>query len=302
MSEDMPLVSILIPNYNGCEFLDDCLESALGQSYQNIEVIVVDDGSTDKSKEVLLKYENQIRIISTSNRGAAAARNRGIFKAKGEFIAFLDSDDTWTANKISLQMEKMLDDGCDLVYCSGSLMDRSGKRGSIIRARYSGDCYSYFKKFPTRAIIVLGCSGAMIRSSLLKITGNFDESFPGAAEDWDFFRRFCKHGIVGFVPEALINYRRHEKSITQRPLTDWYDGNAKAIRKMIAEDPKIRFLESRNIWTKFQLVALKTFFRNRDVRLTCRSFLAIFLPSNHLPDKENSKVTIHSGTIKKNRG
>lgn len=302
MSKDMPLVSILIPNYNGGEFLDDCLQSALGQSYQNIEVIVIDDGSTDQSKEVLLKYENQIRILSTSNRGAASARNHGISKAKGEFIAFLDSDDTWTANKISLQLAKMLDDGCDLVYCSGSFMDRSGIRGPEIKAQYSGDCYSYFKLFPTRAIIVLGCSGAIIRASLLKITGNFDESFPGAAEDWDFFRRFCKHAIVGFIPEALVNYRRHEKSITQRPLTDWYHGNTKAIRKMFAQDPEIRFLESRTIWTKFQIVALKTFIRNRDIRLTCRSFLALFLPSNDLTYKENSKVTIHSESIKKSGG
>ena len=105
MSIRTPMVSIVIPNYNCSEFLVECLESSLGQSYQNTEVIVIDDGSTDRSIQILLKYKKQIQLISTSNQGAAAARNIGISKAKGEFIAFLDSDDTWELDKISLQMD-----------------------------------------------------------------------------------------------------------------------------------------------------------------------------------------------------
>ena len=279
MSKNVPLVSILIPNHNRGEYLDDCLESALGQSYPNIEVIVIDDGSVDNSLEVLEKYKKSIQLISTANQGAAAARNIGISRAKGEFIAFLDSDDTWAVDKISLQIDTILKKDCDLVYCSGNIVERNEIVGKMITAQYSGNCYSYFKQFPSRAIIVLGCSGALLRMSHLKISGHFDETFFGAAEDWDFFRRFCKTASVEFVPEPLINYRRHEGSITQRPTIDWYRGNAKAVKNLIAEDPEIGPLESRVIWTRFQIVALKTFIKGKEINLALSAILELFLPT-----------------------
>ena len=299
MSKNVPLVSILIPNHNRSEFLDECLGSALGQSYPNIEVIVIDDGSTDKSLEVLEKYKKYIQLISTSNRGAAAARNTGMSNAKGEFIAFLDSDDTWSPDKISIQIDKILKEDCDLVYCSGNIMEGNEITGQTITAQYSGNCYPYFKRFPTRAIIVLGCSGALLRTSHLKNSGNFDETFFGAAEDWDFFRRYCKSASVGFIPEALVNYRRHESSITQRPTIDWYRGNTKAIKNLIAEDPEIGPVESRMIWTRFQIVGLKTFLKNREIELALRTILALFLPTYHRTKLKNSKGVTSAMVIEK---
>jgi glycosyltransferase involved in cell wall biosynthesis len=279
MSKNVPLVSILIPNHNRCEYLGDCLESALGQSYPNIEVIVIDDGSTDDSLVVLERYKKNIQLISTSNQGAAAARNIGISNAKGKFIAFLDSDDTWALDKISLQIDRILKTDCDLVYCSGNVIEGNEISGQIITAQFSGNCYSYFKQFPTRAIIVLGCSGALLRASHLEVSGNFDETFYGAAEDWDFFRRYCKSASVELVPEALINYRRHKASISQRPIIDWYHGNAKAVKKLIAEDPEIGLLESKIIWTKFQIIALKTCIKNVEIKLALKVILELFLPT-----------------------
>ena len=235
-----PLISIIIPNYNCAEFLNECLISAIKQTYSNKEIIVIDDGSTDNSIDVLSKFQEQIKLIQTSNRGAAAARNLGISMARGEFIAFLDSDDWWTLDKLSLQLEKMLTDNCDLVYCSANEITQNEMSEKTIFAQFDGDCYPYFKKFPTKAIIIAGCSGALIRSSKVESAGKFDESFGGAAEDWDFFRRYCRQARVGFLSVPLLNYRRHIGSVTHRPVSDWYHGNMRAIKKLIADTLKYK--------------------------------------------------------------
>lgn len=273
-----PLVSIVIPNYNCGDFLAECLDSVIAQDYRNLEIIVVDDGSTDNSKHVLISYIDRIRLISTANQGAAAARNVGISNAKGKFIAFLDSDDVWEPNKIDLQVKKMVAEGCDLIYCSGKDFNANEKSGKIIEAKYAGNCYPYFKEFPARSIIVLGCSGALLRSSLLQKSGYFDETFLGAAEDWDFFRRYCKYAKVDFLPLILVHYRRHEGSIMSRPTIDWYYGNAQAIINMFRDDSEIGFLEKRRIWAKFNLSALKTFIKCKEGNLAVTAFFGVFLP------------------------
>jgi glycosyltransferase involved in cell wall biosynthesis len=277
------LVSVIIPNHNGEKFVYDAVASALSQDYSNIEVIVVDDGSTDDSKEILRAFQNRIQLITTANYGAATARNIGISNARGKFIAFLDSDDLWEQDKITLQMEMMLAGDYDLIYCSGRDFDLNGLNGEISKAQYSGNCYDYFKQFPSRAIIIQGCSSALIRASLLQSSGVFDEKFSGAAEDWDFFRRFCRYAHVGFLPNVLVHYRRHEKSITARPPLDWYMGNSMAIIKMFCDDSDIDRYARRVIWIKFQFLAFKTFAKKREFGLASRAFSKAFLPVSMVP-------------------
>ena len=143
-------------------------------------------------------------------------------------------------------------------------------------AKYEGHVYKFYRKYPARAIVVQGCSGALIRKSVFDLSGNFDETFSGAAEDWDFFRRCSRVATVGFLPEALVNYRKHGSGITARPTTDWYLGNSKAIIKMFFEDPSIRYLERRWIWMKFQFSASKSFFKKCEIKST---ILALFKAS-----------------------
>ena len=101
------LVSVIIPNYNGSEYIRECLESVFEQDYNNLEVIVVDDGSKDSSLEVLSGFSERIKVISQPNLGSSAARNAGILASSGDLIAFLDSDDYWLPTKISKQVAEM---------------------------------------------------------------------------------------------------------------------------------------------------------------------------------------------------
>ncbi|HUW88540.1 MAG TPA: glycosyltransferase family A protein [Candidatus Paceibacterota bacterium] len=272
------LVSIVIPNYNGALFLEDAVSSALEQDYPNKEIIVVDDGSSDNSVELLKAFSQEIVLIETKNRGASAARNAGILAARGEYVAFLDSDDIWQKNKLSIQMEIMVARNLDLVYCHGQDFGGKESQNQYHEAIFEGDCYQYFKEFPGRAIIVMGCSGAIIRKSRLERSGCFDEAFRGPAEDWDFFRRYCRDAKVGFCDQVLVRRRIHLNNLSNRSLTEYYLGNRRALLKMFTEDPQIGFLERRLIWVKFHFSSAKSFAKGRLYLDAVRSILRMCLP------------------------
>ena len=120
----MPEISVIIPTYNYANYVRDAVESVLNQSYKEFEIIVVDDGSTDGTKKVLEPLKNRIRYIYQENRGLPSAYNTGIKASKGEYIAFLDSDDLWLPEKLKLQ-KKYFDDNpaVGMVICNGYLFN-----------------------------------------------------------------------------------------------------------------------------------------------------------------------------------
>ena len=257
----LPIVSVIIPNYNNANYIVDTIESGLAQDYPNTEIIVIDDGSTDGSIEILRKYGNQIRVISTNHRGASAARNSGILAARGDLIALMDSDDIWLPNKLTLQVTHMLEGTLDLVYCGGRQFGDIDINARIYSPQYEGNCRKAFEDNPTSAVIVLGCSGAIFRKSLLSFSGLFDTTFQNAAEDWDFFRRYCVNTKVGFVKEELVLYRKHSNNLSSSSLYDYYNGNCNAVRKMLLFGSDLSFLSRRKIWIKLQVSYMKTFFK-----------------------------------------
>lgn len=272
------LVSVVIPNHNGALFLLEAITSAIEQDYPNIQVIVVDDGSSDNSLELLEVYKGKVEVICAENFGAASARNLGIMAAKGDYIAFLDSDDIWERNKLSLQLKLMETKQLDLVYCNGKEFGGKSENRVLHKAVYSGDCYQYFKRFPSRAIIELGCSSSVIRRSLLYKSGIFDSGFSGPAEDWDFFRRFCKYAKVGFCDEVLIHYRKHASNVSARSLEEYYLGNRRALLKMFAEDSNLHAAERRYIWMKFHFISAKSFLKTGYVVHFLRSIARVCIP------------------------
>lgn len=115
-----PLVSVIIPCFNSELFIQDCVESVLKQTYENIEIILIDDGSTDESLSKIEQFSTKIMILKKENQGAASARNLGIRNSNGSYIAFLDSDDIWHPEKIERQVQRITEKQLDLVYCGES--------------------------------------------------------------------------------------------------------------------------------------------------------------------------------------
>ena len=210
-----PLVSVIIPAYNRSDYIDQTVQSVLEQSYPNVELIVVDDGSTDGTYEKILGYGDRLTLLSHNNhenRGQSAAINLGLGKAKGQYIAILDSDDYWAVNKLEIQvafLEKYVDIG--LVYTNGYGVDENGK---VIYEIY--DSSHSEKNDPN--LILLDCYILLPLSSLVKKevfdrAGRFNVSYR-AAQDHDMLIRIAEITEFSYLPECLFYYRRHGASIS----------------------------------------------------------------------------------------
>ena len=273
-----PLVSVVIPNYNNAKYIVEAINSIIQQDYKNFEIVVVDDGSTDNSTTIIKDIQFPITLIRSENFGAGSARNIGIMASRGEYIALLDSDDVWEKSKLVKQIKLMLEQELDLVYCHGEDIG-SVVAGSKSRpARYSGDCYPYYKKYPSRSIIELPCSSSLFRKSILYKSGLFDVNVPPPTEDWDFFRRYCRYAKVGYCDEVLVYYRKHANNISSRSVVGYYKGNEHAIIKMFIDDSAIQFFERRSIWTKYHLNSAKFFLKKRMLGNALLSTIKIVMP------------------------
>ena len=203
-----PLVSVIIPNYNYARFLRQSIDSALAQTYPNLEVIVVDDGSTDDSLAVLATYGSRIRCVTQSNRGVSEARNRGVLESRGGLLAFLDSDDIWLPSKIEKQVRWLLSDPeVGLVHTGCLEVDAAGR---VLRKRLDGmeGWVAESMLRLQRPVILGGGSAVLVTKAAFNIVGGFDPLLP-PAEDWDFYFRVASNFKVGFVPEYLLHYREH---------------------------------------------------------------------------------------------
>ena len=201
-------VSVIIPNYNYSEYVCEAVDSALGQTYQNKEVIVVDDGSTDNSVELLAKYGDKIRLIAQKNAGVCAARNNGVAASSGELIAFLDADDVWMPEKLEKQVAQFLAD--PNVVLSHVGMEDIDADDTVLATHLdgmSGKVSSHMLLFE-EAVILGACSGAVVRRKPFETLGGFDKRMSTAA-DWDFCFRISRLGDVAFVREPLLKYRQH---------------------------------------------------------------------------------------------
>ncbi|MGA1870411.1 MAG: glycosyltransferase family 2 protein [bacterium] len=198
-----PKVSAIIPTYNRAHFLREAIESVMAQTLTSIELIIIDDGSDDHTREVLSEYAGRIRCLPQENKGVSAARNFGIKTAQGEYIAFLDSDDLWHPQKCALQSD-FLDKHKSFCLCyTEEIWIRNGTRVNPCskHAKYSG--YIFDKCLP---LCIISPSSAMIRASLLKSEGGFDETLP-ACEDYDLWLRLTARYPVYLISTPLITKR-----------------------------------------------------------------------------------------------
>lgn len=202
-----PLVSVVIPTYNYGHFVASAIQSVLDQTFLNIEVIVVDDGSTDTTCEVVKKFGDQILYIYQENKGLSCARNTGIKKSKGDFIAFLDSDDYWEKEKIQKQVE-FIENNPEVVAvnCRFKAEDLNGKFLYVTDNEDFQDVQIFRGKLINENIIAGGGSNIIIKKSCFDEVGYFDELLS-SSEDWDMWLRISKKYIIRTVEEPLTHIR-----------------------------------------------------------------------------------------------
>lgn len=206
-----PLVSVIIPNFNYARFLSAAIASVLKQTYPLIEILVVDDGSTDTSREVLSEFGPKIRVFYQQRMGVSCARNLGIEKAKGNTIAFLDSDDRWDPNKVARQIHMLENHRLGMVYCQLKRIDQMGRPIGLAPLGAQGRVLMDMVRLRGPGIPASG-SSALIRRECFDKVGLFDPRLSTSA-DWDMWRRIACHFSVGCVPEALVEYRVHPSSM-----------------------------------------------------------------------------------------
>ncbi len=214
-----PLVSVIIPTHNRKQLLAEAVDSVLAQTFPNLEVIVVDDGSTDGTGEMVRERyarEMRVRYIWQENGERAVARNRGIAAAQGDFVAFLDSDDAWLPQKLEKQMPLFADPAVNLVHCGYSIIDHNGaKVRDLVRDEgVTGDIF--FNMIYQNEI---GSPTAVVRHRTIERAGLFCANpLLLTFEDWEFWTRMCYGSRVAYVAEPLALYRVHGGN-TERPVS-----------------------------------------------------------------------------------
>lgn len=195
-------VSVVIPCYNASRFLRETLDSAIGQTHPPLEILVIDDGSTDDSANIARSYGPPVRVISQPNQGESVARNRGIDEARGEWIAFLDADDVWLPEKLARQLAAV---DSDEVVCVHTNLYYFGDRQGLLLLDHSVGNRRY-------ELENLAKRNAFATPSTMLVRRSNSPRFPvwtQHAEDWIYCLELVEKGQVRLVDEPLVGYRQH---------------------------------------------------------------------------------------------
>jgi glycosyltransferase involved in cell wall biosynthesis len=252
-------IDVVIPVHNGRRYLGETLRSVLAQTRAADRVIVVDDGSSDGSSEIIAAFAAStpvIRAIRQANRGPSAARNAGLAIAEAELVAFCDADDVWAPEKLERQLAlftRANDPQLGVVYCNHDRMDEDGKpidAVANIEARHRGWIHDVLL---TANLVAGSASGVMARLDALRACGGFDEALS-AAEDWDLWLRLAKHWRFDFREEVLVHLRHHSGS-AQRDAARMLAGDIKMLNKHAAEiacEPRAIAAARRNLSSRIK--------------------------------------------------
>jgi glycosyltransferase involved in cell wall biosynthesis len=202
-----PEVSIIIPAYNASLYLQRAIESVLKQTFENFELIIVNDGSIDNTEDIVKRFQKKdkrIRYIQhDKNRGSSEARNTGIKTAKGKYVAFLDSDDEWLENKLEKQLEVFKNPQINVVTCWAYWVDEIKNKTSIYAVPYFDDSLPYILR---ENYLLSNPSGVVLKKSVIKKVGLFDNSLI-FVEDWDYWIRIIENGYNFYViSQPLLKY------------------------------------------------------------------------------------------------
>lgn len=245
------LVSVIIPTYNGTKWVCESVASILSQIYKNIEIVIVDDASTDNTveilKEVAMNYPENFRIISLSdNVRAAAARNIGIKASRGEYIGFLDQDDLWFPDKLHEQVDYLNKfPNCCLVHSDISLMDAAGNlmSQSTINKENNYRRSIKYKKLRRNELITelflrnsIRLVTVLFRHRCIEKIGMFDSTLFGG-EEWEFYIRVANNFEIGYIPKQLAIRRIHRDNISSKFYETRLMSRIKLADRLIKENP-----------------------------------------------------------------
>src|SRR5919199_523282 len=269
----MPLISVIIPVYNGEKTIKNTIDSVLNQSFTDFEVIVVNDGSQDLTLAVINEIKDaRIRVFSFPNSGVSASRNRGLAEAKGEFISFLDADDLWTLDKLESQLKALQENPeAAVAYSWSDWIDESGQ---FLRAgghiTVNGNAY---EKLLLRDFVESG-SNPLIRRQALDKVGDFDQSVT-PAEDWDMWLRLAARYEFVTVPSPQILYRISPNSASFN-VWKMEAGSLQVIERHFAQAPdSLKPLKRETLASRYEYLMFKTIEGNleRKKGLTAARFL-----------------------------
>lgn len=212
------LVTVIITNYNYAEYIGLAIDSALGQSWNDIEVIVIDDGSSDESRGIIEergRRDNRLRIYFQENSGQAAATNRGILEARGEYIAFLDADDLWYPHKLSQQLPLFEDPSIGVVYSAANIIDTNGKEYAFRPTRRLGKEENFLHSIVRENFIPF--SSAVVRRDCFIKAGLLNSQYR-VCTDYDLWLRLGKFYNFDAIEQPLIAYRARPDSLSGNPV------------------------------------------------------------------------------------
>jgi glycosyltransferase involved in cell wall biosynthesis len=234
----MPKVSVIIPAYNQAQFIAEAIQSVLNQTFQDFEIIVIDDGSTDNTPEIVSAFP--VKYFCQENQRLPAARNRGVEISCGEYIAFLDSDDVLLEKAIEKGVEAL--DTCPeagFSYGRAYLMDEKGRILGLRKAGSKRSCLRQgideIKDFLVSGNHILPCT-VMTRRDCLERVGPFDPAFNSGSEDIDLWVRLAKRYTVAYIAEPLAKYRVHSSSISHsRQVTEIEGSNSRILEGVFSD-------------------------------------------------------------------
>lgn len=231
-----PLVSVVIATYNMGQYLGEAVESVLGQTWKNLEIIIVDDGSTDDTPDVIKRFKNnrRVRYISTENQGQPRAKNRGLKEAVGEYLGFCDADDLWQPDKLQLQMPAFLDSNVGVVYSDVKYINENGFEVNKIQP------YSRFSGHVTKQLMIknfIPFGTAIIRRECVEKNGYFDQDLPMGI-DWDLWLRYSVDWNFNYIQHKTYAYRIWSGQMSNN-YRGRYDNAFKILKKFINDHPEI---------------------------------------------------------------
>lgn len=272
--EQTPLVSAILPVYNGAAFLRDAIDSVLAQSYQPVECIVVDDGSTDESPAIAAEYGARVRLVQQPNLRVAAARNNGAVAAQGELLAFLDADDVWDRDRL-LRQWRALEGRPEMgaAVCATQMVDRDLRPTRVVEQPPD---LTLEDMLLWRADVVSTSSNLLIRRSLFEEVGGFDTELT-ASEDWMMTFALVARGELIAIPEPLVLYRVHGSnwSLSVEAIEGGMTGALGKVFDEYRDDPRVMRLRRRSYANLHRMLAGSYFTRRQPGRFLKQAALSV---------------------------